>query len=159
MKESLKHWKDTLKIWGFGLTKIPTLAWLTPVVEELGDEKVVLRVPLSWRSRNHLKSMYFGALCAGADVAAGMVAMHEIAKSGRRIDFVFKDVNAKFLKRAEGDVLFTCTDGIAVKELVSKALLEPVRQERTVNVVATVPKKSGDTPVATFELTLSVKAR
>lgn len=159
MMTGLERWKSTLWVWGFGLTKIPTLAWLLPHVEEMDKERVVLRIPLSWRSRNHLKSMYFGALCAGADVAAGMVAMQAIAKSGKRIDFVFKDVNAKFLKRAEGDVFFTCEAGSRVRALVEKAVAEPKRFEETVSVVATVPSKTGDTPVATFEMTLSLKAR
>lgn len=159
MNQALQKWKDTLTVWGFGITKIPTLAWLAPIVDELSDERVVLRIPLTWRSRNHLRSMYFGALCVGADVAAGLVAMREIGNSKRRIDFVFKDLDAKFLKRAEGDVLFTCTDGAQVKELVARALAEGQRVERTVTVVATVPSRNGDAPVATFQLTLSIKAR
>lgn len=156
---ALERWKNTLWVWGFGVTKIPTLAWLTPCVEEMGEEKVVVRIPLTWRSRNHLKSMYFGALCAGADVAAGLVAMQAIGKSGKRIDFVFKDVNGKFLKRAEGDVLFTCDAGARVRELVKRAAAEAQRFEETVQVTATVPSKTGDVPVATFEMTLSLKAR
>lgn len=159
MNKALEMWKNTLTVWGFGIAKIPTLAWLAPRVEELSDRRVALRIPLTWRSRNHLKSMYFGALCVGADVAAGLVAMREIANSKRRVDFVFKDLDARFLKRAEGDVLFTCTDGTQVKELVERALTESKRVERSVSVVATVPSKSGDIPVATFQLTLSIKAR
>jgi len=157
--EKMGKLKSTAMIWAFGLAKIPMIAWLMPTVEERSATRTVLRIPLTWRSRNHLKSMYFGALCVGADVAAGLVAMDEITKSGKRIDFVFKDINGRFLKRADGDTHFTCTAGDRVKELVAKAVAEPLRFEERVEVVATVPANYGDTPVAVFELTMSLKAR
>lgn len=149
--------KNNLFLYSFGLTKIPMLLYLTPVVQEATEKRAKLMIPLTFRSRNHLGSMYFGALCVGADIAGGLLAMREIARRKAPVSFVFKDLNARFLKRAEGDVVFVCDDGARVAELVSRAESTGERIEEKVTVTATVPKKTGDDPVAVFELTISLK--
>jgi hypothetical protein len=151
--------KETLfvRLWALRHVK---LLWLTsPSVVEMTDSRVVIRIPLNWRTRNHLRSMYFGALCIGADCAGGLMAMRQIEKSGQKISLIFKDLKADFLKRAEGDVHFTCDDGIAIRELVSRTILSGERESMSVNVTATVPSKLGHDPVAKFVLTLSLKGK
>lgn len=146
-----------LKAWAFA--KVPMI-WLTGAsVMEATDRRCVIRIPFRRRNRNHLRSIYFGVLCMGADVAGGFLAMRQIHAGGGGVSLVFKDVRAEFLKRAEGDVLFTCTDGEAIGELVRKARASGERENMPVVVVATVPSKLGDEPVARFELTLSLKRR
>ena len=51
----------------FGLLKIPLIWYVKPSVVSIGEEKIVVKVPLRRRNKNHLKSMYFGTLCVGAD--------------------------------------------------------------------------------------------
>ncbi len=156
----LKNFKETAVLRAFALAKIPLLAWIRPTVVELSEERCEIRIPLSRRTRNHLWSMYFGVLCAGADLAGGYIAMRQIQKSGRKVTFVFKDFQAEFLKRAEGDVHFICEQGQALAALVQRAIDEPgARVEEAVAVVATVPSKLGDEPVARFELTISLKLK
>ena len=101
--------------------------------------------------------MYFGALAAGAECAGGVAAIKQIEESGKDISLVFKDLHADFLKRAEGDTLFTCSQGKEIKELVDKAIEFGERENLLLNVVATTPDKFKDIPVAKFTLTLSVK--
>lgn len=151
---------ETTKLRLWTLSKIPLLFFLRPSVVEASESRTVIRVPLSRRSRNHLGSMYFGALCAGADLAGALTAMRRIDASGRRISLIFKDVKAQFFKRAEGDVLFSCEDGEAVAGLVRRAISSGEREELPVAVgAATVPEKLGPEPVAEFVLTLSLKCR
>ena len=151
--------RETTRLRLWTLTKIPLLFFLRPSVVEASVRRTVIRIPLSRRSRNHLGSMYFGALCAGADLAGALTAMRRIDASGRRISLVFKDVKAQFFKRAEGDVLFSCEDGEAIAGLVRRAISSGEREELPVAVVATVPEKLGAEPVAEFLLTLSLKRR
>ncbi|MFC1593662.1 DUF4442 domain-containing protein, partial [Candidatus Neomarinimicrobiota bacterium] len=113
--------------------------------------------PFKRRNKNHLKSMYFGALAVGADVSGGVLAMHLISKSGRNISLVFKDFKADFLKRPEGDTHFTCNDGLAVRILIDKAIKTGERVDMPLKITATVPEISGNEPVAEFILTLSLK--
>lgn len=103
--------------------------------------------------------MYFGALCIGADTAGGLIAMRAIEQTGGGVALIFKDFQAEFLRRAEGDVAFTCDQGEAIRELVSLARASGEREEMTVRVVATVPELLGDEPVARFTLTLSLRRR
>lgn len=135
--------------------------WLAaPKVLELSPDRCVIRVPLNWRTRRRdIHAMYLGTLCMGADVAAGLIAFHIVRERRLNVSFVFKDLKAEFLKRAEGAVHFTNNDGRVVQELMERTLQTGERQEATVNVVATVPSKLGDEPVARFALTLSLKKR
>ena len=155
----LAQWADTLYLRAFSALKIPMIGFLRPSVVEMDDEHCVVRIPLRRRSRNHLRTMYFGALCAGADCAGGIIAMRQIRRRGDKVTFLFKDFSAEFLRRAEGDVLFTCVQGRKLIELVERAEDSPERVEDTVDVVATVPDKLGDEPVARFQLTISLKRR
>lgn len=137
------------------------LLWLVrPKIEELTHDRCIVRVPLNWITRRRdIRAMYLGTLCMGADVAAGLIAFQIVAERKQRIQFIFKDLKAEFLKRAEGDVWFTNDDGPVVQELIRKAMESGEREEATVHVTATVPEKLGNEPVAKFELTLSVRKR
>jgi len=150
--------RETFSLRWFGLTKIPLLFYVGVSVAEISPERMVVRIPLRRRTRNHLGSMYFGALCIGADVAPGAYAMYLIRQQPARISMVFKDFQAEFLKRAEGDVDFICNQGKEIAELVAQAAVSDERVERQVEVISTVPSLS-DEPVARFRLTLSLKRR
>ena len=153
------NFKETWILRGFGLLKVPMIAFCRPSVVEIDDEKCVVKLPLSRLTRNHLGSMYFGALAVGADCAGGLLAMRLIQSQGNRVSLVFKDFKAEFLKRPEGAVHFTSDQGREIAELVARANESGERENMTVRIVATVPKISGDEPVAKFELTLSLKRR
>jgi len=149
----------TLKMRAFTFFKIPLLFYVSPTVEEMNRDRCVVRIPLKRRTKNHLNVMYFGVLCTGADCAGGLMAMRLIRESGRNVSLLFKDFKAEFMKRAEGDVFFTCEDGPAIRALVGKAMASDERVEHPVRVTATVPSKLGPEPVARFELTLTLKKR
>lgn len=139
--------------------KIPLLWFLGPRIVNIDDDVSEIRIPLNWRTRNHLGAMYIAALCAGADLAAGMGAARHILGGGQRIDLLFKDLHADFLKRADGDVLFRSSQGRAVAEAVMRTRESGERVTVPVAVVATVPAKYGDEPVARFTLGLTLKRR
>lgn len=150
---------ETLKVRSFSLLRIPLLFFCSPSVVELTDQRCVISIPHRRRTSNHLGSMYFGALCIGADTAGGLIAMRRIQAAGNRVSLIFKDFRAEFLKRAEGETHFTCSDGDAIRECVDRALSSGERENIPVHVVATVPSKLGEEPVAQFTLTLSLKRR
>ena len=150
--------KETAAVAMLGL-KIPVLLFLGPRVERLDEGGAVVRIPFGWRSRNHVGSMYFGALCAGADLAGGLPAARLIWARHRKVSLVFADVKGEFLKRADGDTLFTCEDGYAVAAAVRQADATGERVTLPVTVVATVPAKYADEPVARFTMGLSLKRR
>ena len=140
----------------FGITKVPMIWYCRPKVIEHTDEKIEIKIPLKRKTKNHLGSMYFGALAVGADITGGFLAMNPIQESGRKINLIFKDFKADFLKRPEGDVHFICNDGLAVRELVEKVAKSSDRHNFKLNIDAIVPAISSEI-VAKFELTLSLK--
>ncbi len=146
-----------LRVWAF--RNIRLLSFIRPSVVELSEERCVIRVRLNRRTRNHLGSMYFGALCTGADAAGALLALRAVEGSGARFSILFKDVRAEFLRRAEGDVHFSCEQGREIRELLGRAAQSGERENLPIRVAATVPRLSGQEPVARFELTLSAKRR
>ncbi len=151
--------RETVVLRTFGFLKVPMLFYVGPVVQEMTDHHCVVKVPLTRRTKNHLNSMYFGALAVGAECAGGVIAMRYIQETGSKVSLIFKDFQAEFLKRAEGDVHFTCEQTKAVKDLVYRAMETGERQNMLLHIVATVPSKLGAEPVARFKLTLSLKRR
>jgi acyl-coenzyme A thioesterase PaaI-like protein len=151
---------ETFRLRLFGMAKVPLLGWCLPAVTRLDDEACGVLIPLRRRTKNHLGSMYFGTLCVGADCAGGLMAYRLIEKSGKPVSLIFKDFKAEFLKRAEGDVEFTCTQGREIAAFVQEVLATTERRETTVRVEARVPRSSQpEEVVARFELTLSLKNR
>ena len=150
--------KQTLYLRYFGLRKIPLLYYVRPSVITCTEEKVVIRIPLCRRTKNHQGSMYFAALAIGADCSVGLLAVELINQQQENISFIFKDFNAEFLRRANGDVYFSCVQGREIRELVQQAVTGHERVEMSLNANATVPAES-DEPVARFRLTLSLKRK
>src|SRR6266540_3188720 len=136
------------------------LLLIGPRVVELDDEGCAVLVPLTWLTKNHLiGAMYVGVLCTGADLAGGLPAAKLIFTRHRSMRLVFGEMRAEFLKRADGDVLFRSRDGRRVAAAVREAAATGERVTIPVEVIATVPEKYGDEPVARFAMTLSLKLK
>ncbi len=153
----MPNWLETAKVRLFGLMKVPMLASVKPVVEELSAERCVVRIQLRRWTKNHLKSMYFGALAIGADISAGALALYHIEKSKKKISLVFSSVHGDFLRRPEKDVYFICDSGQAIEEQVQNAIASGERQTGRVRVIATTSLDVHEKPVAQFEMGLSLK--
>ncbi len=95
----------------------------------------------------------------GAEAAVAIKAIKAIQQSKQKVDFIFKDFQADFLKRAEGDVHFICDQGLSVEALVAKCLSSGQRETQTFESYALVPSKSETEKVAQFKISLSVKRR
>jgi len=150
--------KETWMLRLFGITKVPLLFACRPRVTALNEQGCAVEISLNRTTRNHLGSMYFGALCIGADCAGGLLAYRLIQQSGKKVSLVFKDFEARFLKRPTGDVEFRCNQGPEIREFVERVLSGGERLEMPVDIVARVPRgQVPDEIVAQFRLTLSLK--
>ncbi len=154
------RFKQTLGMRLFGWLKIPLLASVRPSVMELSETRCVVRIPLRRWTKNHLGSMYFGALAIGADCAGGLLAMDQIKRSGGQVSLVFKAFQATFLKRPESDVYFICETGAAIRDQVRRALDSEERITEPMCIRAAVKLPDGSfEPVAEFTLELSLKRK
>lgn len=143
----------------FAFAKIPLLWWVRPTVIEMSEQKTILKIPLSRRTQNHMNAMYFGALAMGAEASVALRAVFEIHESKQKVDFLFKDFQANFLKRAEGDVLFICEEGPGVRALLAEAIRTGERMTQSFNAYAVVPSVDPNVKVAEFKISLSLKKR
>lgn len=151
--------KYNLYLWYFSLTQVRLIHYCRPKIYDITEDGVTLFMPLDRRTRNHVKSMYIGAMVVGVDMVAGFAAMLKIRESKRNVILIFKDLKAEFFKRAEGDVHYICKEGKAIEAAVEETLRTGERVNLPVPVIATVPDKFGDEPVAAFSITLSMKEK
>jgi len=143
----------------FGLVKIPLIFFVRPKIVELDNEKIVLKIPLRRRSRNHLKSMYLGALVIGADVASGFLAFIKQRESDRKMSLVFKSLKGEFLKRPMSDVFFECINGKLIDEMIAESTKTGDRITRP-SIINVFTNYYGEKEhVAVFELQVSIKVK
>ncbi|NTS78383.1 DUF4442 domain-containing protein [Catenovulum sp. SM1970] len=159
MSDLLKHANKQLTL--FALTKVPMIFFCRPKILAINDENIAVKIRLNWFTRNHLKSMYFGTLCIGADLAAGFMVFAKAEQGNHTIHFAFKDMQAEFLKRPESDVYFVCEQGHLIDKQLSRAINTGQRVNQQVNVSAycgTYEPPHREV-VAQFALTLSVRVK
>jgi acyl-coenzyme A thioesterase PaaI-like protein len=137
-----------------GRLKIPMIGFVRPRIIEMDDQNVVIRIRLRRRTRNHLGSMYFGALAVGADLAGAIHSVH--FTGGKGMSMAFKSMQAEFLKRAEGDVFFESKDGRVIREMIEESRQTGERVNRMVEVSAVNIK--GEL-VAHFKMEISIKMK
>jgi acyl-coenzyme A thioesterase PaaI-like protein len=139
-----------------GLLKIPLIGYLRPKLILLNDESAHVRIRFRRRSKNHLNSMYFGALAVGADVAGGIHAFYFAGKWNKKVSFAFKSMQAEFLKRAESDTVFECNAGREIERIVLESFQT---QERINHKVRVDAKNTAGELVAVFDMEISVKVK
>ncbi|MCC5792707.1 MAG: hypothetical protein JJT82_08915 [Legionellaceae bacterium] len=144
-------------LWLFGRFRIRMIGYLRPKLIALSDEHIVIRIPLTARSRNHLHSMYFGALAVGADLAGGFHGFYHADKAGVKISLLFKSFQAHFIKRAEKEVYFISSMGEVVADMIASSQRDGERCHRIIRVDACTDYPSQPELVAQFELELSIK--
>jgi hypothetical protein len=157
MSTRFERWKQTLGLRLTGWLKIPLLGSVRPSVVAWEEDRCVIRVPLRRWTRNHMNSMYFGALAIGADCAAGIMAVDLIRRRQAKVSLIFKSFHAEFLKRPESDVYFICEAGASIRALVDRVLVSDQRLAEMIPLTAAVRTPEGYEPVARFMLELSLK--
>lgn len=151
----LKRFKYFL--WYFGHFSVPLIGYLRPKIITLTDDMMVVRIKLGRRSKNHLNSMYFGALAAGADIAGGLHGFYHAKQASSEVSLAFKSFQAQFLKRAESDVYFVSANGMLVKEMLEESRQTGMRVNKMLPVQAFIYYLTTPELVAEFSLELSIK--
>lgn len=147
----------TLFMWYFGRFKVPLIGYLKPQLITLTDDDIVIKLALNRRSKNHLQSMYFGALAIGADLAGGLHGFYHAKRAKVKVSLAFKSFRADFLRRPESDVYFSCTMGHVVKAMIADSKASGKRINKELNVLAYTNVAEQKEDVARFTLELSLK--
>jgi len=147
-------WRIRLKLLLLGWFKIPLIGFVKPKLNVLSETDAEIQIKLSRRTKNHLNSMYFGALCIGADLAAGLHVLYFSEQQQCKVSFAFKEVQGNFIQRAESTVRFRSESGAQIQELILRAAQTKQRQNQAVRVTCI---NASDVCVAEFTLVASVK--
>jgi len=148
--------KTRFQLFLLGKFKIPLIGYTGVRLLDISDTTVKVRVKLKRRTRNHLNSMYFGALAVGADIAGGIHAFYFSNIHQKKVSFAFKGMSCEFIKRAESNCTFVSEDGKKVEAAILKSATtgERINETTVVNVYNTEQEL-----VATFSMIVSVKCK
>ena len=132
----MNYFFESMKLRMVTWWQIPVICYCRPKIIHLDDESCKLRIPLNWRTRNHVQSMYIGVFTVGADLTGGLLTLRSIQKRKRKVVLIFKDFHANFFKRAEQDVIFICKDGAEIDNAVQQAVDKSERINLPINITA-----------------------
>jgi len=142
------------KLFWLGIFKIPLLYFVRPKLISINSNEVHVKINLRRRTKNHLNSMYFGALAVGADVAAGIHAFYFAKKHNKKISFSFKSMKVEFLQRAETNITFSCCQGQLIEQTLLESCMEKQRKNQFIEVSAF---DLNNVLIAQFSMELSIK--
>ncbi|RUR09232.1 DUF4442 domain-containing protein [Legionella sp. km772] len=145
-------------LWHFSQFKVAMIGYVRPRLITLNEQTIVIRIPLKRRTKNHLNSMYFGALAVGADLAGGFHGLYHADLADCKVSLAFKSFQAQFLRRPEQDVYFVCEAGGLVKAMIEETQKTGERINKPIPIIAYTNYPEKPEAVAHFTLELSLKA-
>lgn len=153
LKEPLR----TRAMFYLGISMTPMLRYIRPRLVELTSDRATVRINVSRRSKNHINSLFVGALATGGDCVGALIPIKFMFETGHRTPPIVKSVSSEFYKKVKKYAYFTCTQGKELYELCNAAVASGEPQEFTVHVIVTAPAEYGDEFVARISQVMSVK--
>ncbi|MFZ9160513.1 MAG: thioesterase, partial [Aquirufa sp.] len=115
-----------------------------------------VRVKLSWFNQTPFRSMYFAVEAMAAEMSCGMLAFGQVYKRQPAVSMLVEKLEAKFVKKATGVIIFTCEDGDALRDTVNEALTNPAGTKLQ---VTSIGRNQAGEIVAEFDFTWTFKAK
>ena len=140
----------------FVFQKLSSAFWAGLSIEHFDEESCGVRVKLSWFNQNPFRSMYFAVEAMAAEMSCGMLAFGQVYKRQPAVSMLVEKLEAKFVKKATGVIIFTCDDGEALQQTVDDAL---VKKEGTKLQVTSIGRNKAGEIVAEFIFTWTFKAK
>lgn len=146
-------------LYWFGFLKIPMVFYVAPKAVEVSENHILLRIKLRRRTKNHLKSMYVGALVIGADIASGFLAFLKTQNSTKSISLIFKSLNAEFIKRPMSSCYFLCENGEQINGMIERSAQTGERMNEISEVKIYTDYYGEKELVAVIKMEVSIKVR
>ncbi|HVZ24861.1 MAG TPA: DUF4442 domain-containing protein [Sediminibacterium sp.] len=125
-------------------------------LRKLDEQTAAVSVSYSWLTRNPFRSMYFAVQAMAAEMSTGLLASGYVYRSEPGISILVTGVQAEFIKRVTGEVIFTCRDGEKIAALIADAVSSG--EARTLTCLS-VGKDRDGAEVSRFNITWSFRAR
>lgn len=122
---------DPVKYRLFLLSKLPAAYFSGVKVRAVDEASCAVSVPFKWFTQNPFRSTYFACLAMAAEMSTGVLCMANTYQRKPSISMLVTGMESKFHKKAAGRTLFTCNEGMKVKEAVESAIAEGTPQTVT----------------------------
>lgn len=140
----------------FLLFKLPSAFFTGVRVNYISEEQCITSVKHRWINQNPFKSMFWAVQGMAAELSTGALVMDYIKQSNKQISMLVANNKATFIKKARGKILFTCNDGITIKETIALAI--KTGEGQTCWMKSVGKDMAGDI-VSTFEFEWTVKVK
>jgi hypothetical protein len=140
----------------FLLQKLPTAYLCGLRIKELNATTTVISVRHGWFNQNPFRSMYFAVQSMAAEMSTGLMSFGQVYRRNPAVSMLVVKLEASFIKKATGLILFTCTDGALIDKAVEDTI---VSGDSTQIVTRSVGTNENNEIVAEFLITWSFKAR
>ena len=105
----------------FLLSKLPAAFIAGIKIEQCNEESCAVSVPYKWLTQNPFRSTYFACLSMAAEMSTGALAMANVYQRKPRASMLITNVESKYFKKGIDKTIFTCNDGLKIKEVVNEA--------------------------------------
>ena len=147
---------NPIKFRFFLFTKLPAAFFAGLRIQQFDANACVVRIRYSWFSMNPFKSIYFAVEAMAAELCSGMLAFSQVYQRTPKVSMLVVKMEAAFVKKATGVILFTCEDGQMIQNAINEAITSG--EGKTI-VCKSVGKNSANEIVAEFNITWSFKAK
>lgn len=117
-----KRLTNPLLMRAFLLAKLPLGFMAGLRVRSIDMEQCQTTVPYGWRTQNPFRSTYFAAQAMAAELSTGALAMLAVEAAPASVAMLITDLEAEFGKKATALTTFTCDDGPAIFDAVTRTL-------------------------------------
>jgi Domain of unknown function (DUF4442) len=148
--------KHPVKFRIFLLSKLPSAFFSGVRVINADEKKCTVKIPYKWFSQNPFKSTYFACLSMAAEMSTGVLAMAHIYKHQPPVSMLVLKVDGNFIKKATGITIFTCEDGLIIKQTIEDSIIS---NEGKIVTARSYGRNAAGEIVAEFTITWSFKVK
>jgi len=150
---SLKH---PLKFRMFLLSRLPNAFFAGLRIKDLDETVCRVSVPYKWFTKNPFRSTYFACLSMAAEMTTGALCLVHLQGRIPPVSMLVVKTEAEYFKKATGKTLFTCEEGLMIKETIEHAI--QTGESKTIRA-RSVGKNSEGVTIAEFFITWSFKVK
>lgn len=126
------HIRNPFKLRLFLIRNLPSAYFAGLRVVAASEDTCTVSVPYKWFTRNPFGSTYFACLSMAAELSTGVLAMAQVSAQQPGVSMLVTGSEARFYKKAKGLTLFTCNEGLQIKEAVALARSSGLPQTKKV---------------------------
>ena len=124
-------------------------------VRSCTEQAAAVSLPYGWRAQNPFRSTYFAAQCAAGELSTGLLCLAHLQEQPP-VSMLVTNLEARFFKKADTMLLFTCTAGAEAADVISQVIASG--EAHSVKMISEGRLPDGQL-AAQIEVTWSFKAK